>query len=400
MSAIRVLCLDIEGGFGGSSRSLFESLRHMDRREVAPEVWCRRDGPVRARYEALGIPCRIVPNMPYFTSVERFSRNTVDFINFVRRWPATRSCREALMESATRFDVFHFNHEGFFLLMRYLRHRIPDMPMTMHIRTWTRENIYRRWNYRVAARYSDRLAFITENERDWVRHYNDREPEGAVIYNIAVPPAEVAPSLSVPRDSRLKIAILSNYDYTRGIDRAVEVAECLAARGRRDILFVVAGNMALRASLPGQLGDVARAGGTLADYAKVRGVADMLLFLGHVAEPEPVLQACDLLLKPTREDNPWGRDIIEALAAGKPVISIGRYARFVETDKTGVLMPTYSAEGMADHILRLDADREFGSQLGKNAAARIAKLCDGPSRAADLVNLWRDAISARRKNAA
>jgi glycosyltransferase involved in cell wall biosynthesis len=368
----------------------------MDRSEVAPEVWCRRDGPVRDRYEALGIPCHVAKDMPYVTAVERPLGNVVDFFNFARRWPSTRACRDALVEAAGRFDLFHFNHEGLFLLLRHLRRRVPGLPMTMHIRTFIPENVVSRWNYRVASRCANRLAFITENERDWVRRYSGHEPTGSVIYNIAAPPADVTLSALVPRDGRLKIAVLSNYDYVRGIDRAVEVAEILAARGRRDILFVMVGNMALRESLPGELGRVARAGGTLADYAKVRGVVDMFLFLGHVAAPEPVLQACDVLLKPTREDNPWGRDILEALAFGKPVISVGRYERFVENGKTGVLMPAYSAEGMADHILRFDADRSLVESLGHNARAHIAELCDGPRRAVDLVKLWREAISSRR----
>ena len=73
---LRVLCLDIDGGFGGSSRSLYESLRHMDHAQVAAEVWCRRDGPARARYAALGIPCRIAADMPRMNSLPRVSRNT------------------------------------------------------------------------------------------------------------------------------------------------------------------------------------------------------------------------------------------------------------------------------------------------------------------------------------
>ncbi|NJM84390.1 MAG: glycosyltransferase family 4 protein, partial [Tabrizicola sp.] len=83
----------------------------------------------------------------------------------------------------------------------------------------------------------------------------------------------------------------------------------------------------------------------------------MFLFLGHVAEPETVLAACDVVVKPTREENPWGRDILEGLGAGKPVISIGRYDTFVETDATGFLMPDYDAGKLADVLLRLDADR-------------------------------------------
>ena len=127
----------------------------------------------------------------------------------------------------------------------------------------------------------------------------------------------------------------------------------------------------------------------------VRGVGDMFVFVGHVADPESVLEACDALAKPTREDNPWGRDILEALGAGKPVISIGRYNRFVETDVTGVLLARYDSEAAADALVALDADRQRTRRMGEAGRARVMTLCDGPSRAKDLIDVWRSVIANR-----
>ena len=50
-----ILCLDIEGGFGGSSRSLFEALNYIDRDSVTPVVWCRKEGPLARGYTELDI---------------------------------------------------------------------------------------------------------------------------------------------------------------------------------------------------------------------------------------------------------------------------------------------------------------------------------------------------------
>lgn len=393
---LRVLCLDIEGGYGGSSRSLYESLRHIDRAAVAPEVWCRRDGPVRGRYEALGIPCRIAPAMPRMNSLPRLSRNLFGYARHVVDLARRRRFRADLAAAAARFDLVHFNHEGLFLLAAWLR-RHHRGAQTMHVRTLIPRNGFGRWQCRRMAAAQDRLVFITENERANVEAMIGRGAAGAVVYNVADPPdAAVAPHPAIPADGRLKVAILSNYAYIRGIDRMVEVAVELAGRGRRDILFVMAGDMALRGRLPGALGAIARAGGTLADHAAAAGVADMFVFLGHVAAPETVLAGCDVLAKPTREDNPWGRDIIEGLAAGLPVLSMGRYDRFVETDVTGYLFERFEAGAMAACLLRLDADRELIRRLGANARRRIAALCDGAARARDLAAIWREAVEARR----
>ncbi len=58
---------------------------------------------------------------------------------------------------------------------------------------------------------------------------------------------------AIPGDATLRIASLSNYDWVRGVDRLIDVAAALAARGRRDITFVIAGDMRLGGSLTGEL---------------------------------------------------------------------------------------------------------------------------------------------------
>lgn len=395
MTALRVLCLDIEGGFGGSSRSLWESLRALEPGAVAPEVWCRRDGPVRARYEAFGIPCRIAPEMPRMNSLPRASRNLFGYARAVREMLRVKEFRARLLTAIARADLVHFNHEGLFLLAAWLRRRHAKA-QTMHVRTMIPRNTFGRWQCRRMAAACDRLVFITENERENTEAMLGRAARGGVVYNIAAPPeAGVAPHPAVPRDARLKVAVLANYAWIRGIDRMIEVAEELAARGRRDILFVMAGDMSLRGRLPGALGAIAKRRGSLADYAAERGVTGMFLFLGHVAEPETVLAACDVLAKPTRDANPWGRDILEGLAAGKPVISLGSYDTFVRNGVSGFLLPEYTPQAIADILLRLDGDRALARRLGEGAKARVALLCDGRARARDLLAIWREAVAER-----
>lgn len=392
MKPLRVLCLDIEGGYGGSSRSLYESLRYIDRTSIAPEVWCRREGPIRARYDALGIPCRVVPGMPKMNSLRRFSRNLAGYSIWLWEFLCWQRMRGELARTIKqRFDLVHFNHEGLFGLAVSLR-RLHGKPQVMHVRTMILDNLFGRWQCRQMVAANDALVFISENERDTFERLAETKAEGSVIYNVAMPVADVIPYPTIRTDNRFKVAVLSNFAHMRGTDRVVEIAEALAARGRRDILFIVAGDMRLPHSLTGELGEIARAGGTLADYAAKRGVKDMILVLGHVAEPERVLAVCEVLLKPSRMSDPWGRDILEGLAAGKPVIAIGTYSRFVETGRTGFLFREFAIDKVADTILKLDSDRALCRDLGNRAMQRVAELCYGPDRARELAALWRAAV--------
>ncbi|MEE9210492.1 MAG: glycosyltransferase family 4 protein [Kiloniellales bacterium] len=385
---LRVLCLDIEGGHGGSSRSLFESVRYLDRDQVQAEVWCRREGPAQAHYAALDVPCRVVSGLPKVSSLPRLSRNLLVYAGFTRDFLRAGAFRRSLArEVNARFDRVHFNHEGLFLLARWLRPR-TEVPLTMHIRTKVPDTPFARWQTRTISRGLDHLVFITENEEEHHRALGGTAP-GTVIYNaITLPDGRVSPHPAVPDDRRFKIASLSNYSWLRGTDRLVDVAETLAALGRRDFLFVAAGEMSLSRSLPGALGKIGRRGGSLKEYVDSRGVGDMFLFLGHVSEPERVLSGCDALAKPTREDNPWGRDILEAFASGKPVLSVGRWDRFVEAGKTGILQRRFNAHALARELVELADDRERCAVMGATGRERVRRLCNGPDRAAELFAVW------------
>ena len=389
---MRVLCLDIEGGFGGSSRSLFESLRHM-RGAAAAEVWCARAGPVLARYAEIGTPARATPGIPRFTALPRLSRNLVALARYGRDWLAASRFRAELAARCADADVVHLNHESLHGLGLWLRARVLGVRVCFHLRTMLPPGPFARWQSRRVAAAAHGVVYITENERArFLAHLGPggREPPWRVIHNIAVPVAGASPSPAIPADGRLVVACLSNYAWVRGIDRVVDIARALRDMGRRDVLFAVAGDMTLPRSLPGELGATARAGGDLAAHARRMGVDDMVMFLGHVTDPESVLAASHLLVKPTREANPWGRDIIEALVAGRPVLSVGGYDRFVEDGATGVLQQEFDAAAMAGRIARLADDRGEIDRMARAGAARVAALCDGPARAADLLGFWRE----------
>lgn len=84
-----------------------------------------------------------------------------------------------------------------------------------------------------------------------------------------------------------------------------------------------------------------------------------------------------------------GRDIIEALAAGKPVLTVGSWDTFVTTGETGILQSSFDAAALARDILRLAGDRELCARLGRAGQERVGRLCNGPDRARDLAEVWR-----------
>ena len=56
MKRLNILFLDIEGGHGGSSRSLFNTLKYINRENINPIIICKKEGFVKS-YKKLNIPC-------------------------------------------------------------------------------------------------------------------------------------------------------------------------------------------------------------------------------------------------------------------------------------------------------------------------------------------------------
>ena len=383
--AAGVLCLDIEGGHGGSSRSLAISLGHLDRNRTEPTVWMRRHSWLKQHYEGQGIATRICPELPKVSALPRFSRNLSVLARFFAvDWPRSRTFRIGLLAAADAADVVHFNHEATFWLARWLRHRRPHMPLTMHIRTNLRSSAFARWQCGIVRRAVDAVVFITANERATFVSHSALPARHAVVLNpvmVAERPATRHPALG--DDARFRIGLLANYSPGRGLDRLVAIAAAMEPRDRARVQFVVAGDMG------------GPNGGLLVEQARAAGVADCFLFLGHVEAPEPVLAGLDLLIKPTREANPWGRDIIEAMAARVPVMSFGTDTTFVETGATGWLFDDFDAEQTASALIAASRDRPLCTRLGGQARARVAVLCDPIRQAAALTEIWDQARAAR-----
>ena len=74
------------------------------------------------------------------------------------------------------------------------------------------------------------------------------------------------------------------------------------------------------------------------------------------------------------------------------MISIGSYDKFVEDRVTGVMPKSFDADEIADRIYELADDRGLAKRLGAAGQKRILHLCDGPSRANDLLEVWRKMV--------
>lgn len=119
----------------------------------------------------------------------------------------------------------------------------------------------------------------------------------------------------------------------------------------------------------------------------------MFVFIGYTKHPERVLSGCNLLIRPSREKNPWGRDVLEAFSFGIPVIATGSYSKFVENEVTGFLLDEFNVGNVSNAIIKLSNNRSLLSTLGEQGKNRVNKLCNGRERSFELLNFWNEIVN-------
>ncbi len=101
--------------------------------------------------------------------------------------------------------------------------------------------------------------------------------------------------------------------------------------------------------------------------AQALGIADRVTFTGFVPNPFPWIQAFDLIVSAAVEPEGFGRVLLEAMAAGKPVVAtrLGATPELVQDGVTGLLVRPSDPEALAEGICRILKDSGLRRRLGQ-----------------------------------
>jgi glycosyltransferase involved in cell wall biosynthesis len=98
------------------------------------------------------------------------------------------------------------------------------------------------------------------------------------------------------------------------------------------------------------------------------GLEDAVIFAGRRRDMPAVMHAIDVLLLPSWEE-PFGRVVAEAMAAGRPVVatSVGGPADTITNGCDGLLVPPRDPTAWAAAIIRLLDDPAGARRIGERA---------------------------------
>jgi glycosyltransferase involved in cell wall biosynthesis len=106
------------------------------------------------------------------------------------------------------------------------------------------------------------------------------------------------------------------------------------------------------------------------------GLAGSTRFLGAVEDIRLAFAAMDVFVFPARWPEGFGLALIEAMAAGKPVIGtrVGAVPGIIDEGRCGVLVDPEDAAAIAEAIVQLVTDRQAVERLTRAARQRVRDL--------------------------
>ena len=101
-------------------------------------------------------------------------------------------------------------------------------------------------------------------------------------------------------------------------------------------------------------------------------------FRDYAASPKEALEQADIVLSLSKFAESFGRTVMEAMAAGRPVVCYDRGAPpfLVESGVSGLVVPADEPQGVANAILALEAARNQLQKISMAARSRARELQD------------------------
>jgi glycosyltransferase involved in cell wall biosynthesis len=376
----KVLYLNLYGTIGGAERALLELLDELDRTRFTPVVVLGEDGPLAAELGARGIETVVVP----------FPAPALHRV----AWPPTlaRLARAAWrirrLARASRARILHCGDVLGLLLLITARPRGARLVYQLHYLG----GAPRRWA----------LACLAVPAVDRVLAVSARQPPrlGPAPALLARRTSVVPPGIRAaafeggdPRslrqalgvaDAAPLVGLVARYDSWKGHHVFLQAAARIRSP-RPDVRFVMVGG-----SLNGgQPPHVERYRDAVLSRRKALGLEQTVAVLGHRPDVSAVLAGLNVLVCPS-EDEPFGMIVLEALAAGTPIVASdsGGPVEILEHGRSGLLFRTGNADALGDAVLRLLDDPGLAPRLAEEGRRRVRSAFSSDRYARDVEAIY------------
>jgi len=357
-TANTVLFLDHSQALGGAEYSLLLLLQHLDRTRWQPQLACPA-GALASAAQQLGITWHNVP-------LPRLRRSPLALWDWFQ---SAASVARIARQSGAKVVVTNTVRATFY---GALASKLGQRPFVWYMRDfWLGEGQPRypqldTFLKRVICR---RATAVIANSAATAQHLPCSNvtvvPNGIDLSRF--PPNTDGTSFrqthNIPPNAPL-VGTVGRLRPWKGHHHFIEMAAILAT-SQPETHFVIVGGQPF-----GEAGDYLH---RLHQLAEEKGLEKKLHFTGHLDDPTHALAAMDVFVH-CGDPEPFGLVNIEAMATGKPVVAFshGALPEIIKQEKTGLLVPPYNIEALAEAVGQLLQAPQRRKTLGQAGRQRVA----------------------------
>lgn len=350
---VRVLFVDHAPALGGAEHSLLLLLRCLDRARVTPLLACV-PGALQERAQAAGVRCLTLP-LPrvrrHPLGLVRLWRGALGLARMARRERAQVLCANTVRSS----------------LYAGLATVLVRRPLVWYVR----DILASGWYTRAMQRIASAMVAVSEAVAAPLASGALVVPNGVLLDGFVADAAAVAQMRArwgVPADAPV-VGMAGRLRPWKGQDHFLRAMR-LVAEHVPDARFVVVGGTVFESSEPYLP--------KLKDLVASLGIEGRVVFAGHQDDMPAAYAAMDIVVHCSVEPEPFGRVVIEAMAAARPLVAYGWGGprEIVVPGETGLLVTPRDHEALAQATLELLRDPERCRAMGAAGRARAVAHYD------------------------
>ncbi|MFH1655379.1 MAG: lipopolysaccharide heptosyltransferase II [Candidatus Omnitrophota bacterium] len=131
--------------------------------------------------------------------------------------------------------------------------------------------------------------------------------------------------------------------------------------------------------------------------ARRLGLSHCVKFLGRRKDIPQIIAKLNLVVLSTVTEEAFGRVIVEAQAAGVPVVAtrVGGVVDIIEDGKTGILVPPKDADAMASAIIKVLKDRTGIQKITQKARKNVEERFNLERMCESTIKVYEEAVSTK-----
>ena len=364
--------------YGGATQSLllmqkamgqYKNEKHLLYKEAVNEKLLNEFRPVNNNITKISIP-----------RIDYNQTTKISFFRFIyRRHNKPILLVKYLIEN--KIEILHINTSVFSGSLKYIKEN-SGVKIITHVREFIAGNkqiIIKNYIINQIEKYSDVIIAISPNEAGC---FKNRKNVIVIPNPFDFEHLDINPIKEI-KDSVIRIGMIANFSRSKGILEFLKAINVIIKTGlaRNEFKASIIGiDLDYRTPVWKRIIKALlfkkNYQEEVLNYIRNNNLVPVIDLVPFTSTPLKELYKLDIVVRPSKGNDPWGRDIIEAMALKKPVVATGSSDFYVKNGETGYLVPTGNAKDLAEKISILINDADKRQRFGKIACSRVRELCD------------------------